>query len=267
MDLLLCAAIAFLSGVLGSAFWWFFFVRRKAAVDVKTQPRPEVRSAEEQHRPKTSDKRLNELDARLRKLEEHAKQKTADKKFESLTHNVSALERDVRPLQSRLKELETEIIGIRHAHTSASPTPEPEPSAAAVAVAAEPSEAIREIASNPAAKQFETRSPGQIIVESFDDVDAHAMRRIDRMKQEYADRLGPALADLYERDGAYVFVMDDKTAYVHPKPNSPLPRIWERAFLGASSYSRPIQRVHKAALVRQPDGDYEVIEKGDFQVL
>jgi hypothetical protein len=277
MDLLLYGCAGILGGVVGATLLYILVVKRTkkqeiAASSVRLNSEDQV---QKQHK---CEKLVREIDERLKKVEEESKQKTAEKKFAKLERDVLALENKcIRPMSAEIEPLSTAVEDLQpyKRDDNRTPTPSskgeeysppPAPQKAGEVRSPIPVKAAEEESRPPATQLFEVPSPGEIIIESFDDVDALTMRRIDRMRQEYEKRLGSALIGLYEREGAYVFLMKDQTAHVHPKPNSPLPRFWERAFSGATSYSRPIRRVYKAAVVGQADGEYEVIEKGGFDV-
>ncbi len=302
MELLTYFAVGALGGVAGALLVYFFFMKTLKAKLLSVEA-AQALLGEDYHGQKSPEKRLKDFDTRIKKLEDDAGRKATEKKLEQLGQEIKALESNVvRPIQTnldvlqatvndRLRTIEDRLDTSRRPPNEAKSEPEPTksigsdqwppsdspedgPTVPAASRMSEPTIHLRallsepklDLPSAPLAQAVEVRSIGEIIVRSFDDLDALTMRRVEKLKQEYTNRLGPALINLYERDGAYVFLMNDQSAYIHPKPNSPLPAVWERAFLGATSYSRPIRRVHKVALVRQPDGDYDVLEKGDFEV-
>ena len=142
----------------------------------------------------------------------------------------------------------------------------PEPDAVGLQKAPSVSDRFEKAA--PAASSDLRLEPSELIARNFDNIDALALRRIDRMQEEYWKLLGSALRSISDKYGAYLFLMEDSTILVHPKPNSPLPRFWEKAFPGADSYSRPIKRVSNVARVRfTTDEEYGVLDKGAFEVI
>jgi hypothetical protein len=277
MEFVAYGAVGFLGGLIGALCYRVLFVKVQVDEELATSAVSHAREST-LLKPKKIERRFVDIDVRLKKLEEEAKQKSSDRKIDHLGEELRALDENVvRPMRQQLDALRFELADLRPMKLEVEwrrplqQRGEQPPLAAPIVekTPEEPTRILHDIAQERVVSGGhlpDMRSPGEIIVTSFDDVDASTLRRIEGMKQEYARRLGSLLVDLYERNGAYVFLMNDDTAYVHPKPNSPLPRAWERAFLGAASYSRPIRRVHKAALIRQPEGDYEVIEKGEVQV-
>jgi hypothetical protein len=283
MDLVINAIIGLIAGLLGGAVIVIVYIRF-----FQNGLREEQKGTFDEARIRTQlQERIAKLDKDLRealkgrdehlyaRLQSHTEELTRykekmDREFRTLNKNIDVLSR--RPDQQQAEPpaaagpppaapARRGVDQSRHRKHATAELPSHDP-AARVQIAPEaPAQTGPRLRAEP------QPSPREIIVRNFDEIDAKTMRRIEDMRVEYRARLGKWLEDLTEQNGAYVFAMGDGTAYVHPKPNSPLPQYWERAFPGAESYSRPLSRIEAPARVRmRNDGEYEVIERGGFQV-